>query len=188
MQWCTPTMQLYIIKRQSNRATALEDLTLCIQDIMFWNVSNMLKCKPKKTEFIHFSSHSSPAEPIPSIKVGDCPISLSNEVKNLGVTVENLLTFKTYINNDCYWPPHVLFISPEKKNRKLLSRSTTERLIHAFVSSKLDYCNSILHGLPSYEVEKLQRLHNTAARLTVRAKESAHITSILKSLHWLPLK
>ena len=87
---------------QSNRATALEDLTLCIRDIMFWNVSNMLKCKPKKTEFIHFSSHSSPAEPIPSIKVGDCPISLSNEVKNLGVTVESLLTFKTYISNDCY--------------------------------------------------------------------------------------
>ena len=115
MQWCTPTMQLYIIKRQSNRATALEDLTLCIQDIMFWNVSNMLKRKPKKTEFIHFSSHSSPAEPIPSIKVGDSPISLSNEVKNLGVTVESLLTFKTYISNDCYWPPHVLFISSEKK-------------------------------------------------------------------------
>ena len=185
MQWCTPTMQLYIIKRQSNRATALEDLTLCIQDIMFWNVSNMLKCNPKKTEFIQFSSHSSPAEPIPSMKVGDCPISLSNEVKNLGVTVHSLLTFKTYINNNCCWPPHVLFISSEK-NRKLLS--TTERLIHAFVYSKLDYCNSILHGLPFYEVEKLQRLQNTTARLTVRAKESALITSILKSLYWLTLK
>ena len=48
--------QLYIIKRQSNRATALDDLTLCIQDITFWNVSNMLKCNPKKTEIIHFSA------------------------------------------------------------------------------------------------------------------------------------
>ena len=84
---------------------------------------------------------------------------------------------------------HLKFYSSHrKKNKKLLSRSTTERLFHAFFYSKLDYCNSILHGLPSYEVEKLQRLHNTAARLTVRAKESAHITSILKSLHWLLLK
>ena len=88
-------MQLYIIKRQSNRVTGLEDLTLCIQDIMFCNVSNMLKCNPKKTEFNHFSSRSSPAEPIPSIKAGDCPISQSNEVKNLGVTFHSLLTFKT---------------------------------------------------------------------------------------------
>ena len=49
--------------------------------------------------------------------------------------------------------------------------TSRERLIHAFVSSKLDYCNSILLGLPSYELEKLQRLQNTAARLTVRAKK-----------------
>ena len=42
--------QLYIIVRQSNRATALNDLTLCIEDIMSWNVSNMLKCNPKKTD------------------------------------------------------------------------------------------------------------------------------------------
>ena len=103
----------------------------------------MLKCNPRKTEIIHFSSHSSPAEPIPSVKVGDCPISLSNEVRKLGVTVDNLLSFTL---TTIVAPPHVLFIS------------TTERLIHAFVSSKLDYCNSILHGLPSYELEILQRL------------------------------
>ena len=42
--------QLYIIVRQSNRATALKDLMLCIEDIMSWNVSNMLKCNPKKTD------------------------------------------------------------------------------------------------------------------------------------------
>ena len=42
--------QLYIIVRQSNRATALKDLTLCIEDFMSWNVSNMLKCNPKKTD------------------------------------------------------------------------------------------------------------------------------------------
>ena len=74
------------------------------------------------------------------------------------------------------------------KIRSFLSSSATEHLIHAFVSSKLDYCNSILLGLPSYEFEKLQRLQNTAARLTVRAKKSAHITPVLKSLHWLPVK
>ena len=74
------------------------------------------------------------------------------------------------------------------KIRNRLSRSTTERLIHAFLSSTLYYCNSILHGLPSNELEKLQWLQNTAARPTARAKKSAHITPILKSWHWLPLK
>ena len=177
--------KLYIIMRQSYRTTALEDLTLCIQDIMSWNVSNMLKCNPKKTEIIHFSSRFSPTNPIPSIKVGDCSITPSNEVKDLGVTLDHHLTLKTRINNICRSASRS--IHQIGKIRNFLSRSTTERPIHAFVSSKLDYCNSIL-GLPSYELEKLQRLQNTAARLTVRAKESDHITPVLKSLHWLPMK
>jgi len=58
----------------------------------------------------------------------------------------------------------------------------------SLMTEKLDYRNGILLGLPSYELERLQRLQNTAARLTVRAKESAHITPVLKSLHWLPVK
>ena len=55
--------QLYIIMRQSNLATALQDLTLCSQDIM--SCSNLLKCNPKKTEIIHFSPLPSSAEPVP---------------------------------------------------------------------------------------------------------------------------
>ena len=178
--------QLNIIMRQSYRATALEDLTLCIQDIMSWNVSNMLKCNPKKTEIIHFSSRFSLANPIPSIKVGDCSITPSNEVKDLGVTLDRHLTLKTHINNICRSASRS--IHQIGKIRNFLSRSATERLIHAFVSSKLDYCNSILLGLSSYELEKLQRLQNTAARLTVTTKKSAHVTQVLKSLYWLPVK
>ena len=135
--------QLYIIMRQSNLATALQDLTLCIQDIM--SCSNMLKCNPKKTEVTHFSSLSSPAEPVPSIKVGHCLISLRNEVKDLGVTLDRHLTFKTHINNIC---SASLCIHHIGKIRNLLSRSTTERRIHAFVSSKLDLATAFFTAYP----------------------------------------
>ena len=67
---------------------------------MSWNLSNMLKCNPKKTEVIHFLRFSL-ANPIPSIKVGDCSITPSNEVKDLGVTLDRHLTLKTHINNIC---------------------------------------------------------------------------------------
>ena len=67
------------------------------------------------------------------------------------------------------------------------SQADTERIVHAFVLSKLDYCNSLLYGLPSREIEKLQRLQNTAARLTVCTKKTDHITPVLKKLHWLPV-
>ena len=112
--------------------------------------------------------------------------SLGNEVKDLKVTLVRYLTFKTHFNNICRSASHC--IRHIGKIRNFLSRSTAGGLIHAFVSSKLDYCKSIPHGLPSYELEKLQRLQNTAVRQTVRAKKSAHITPILKSSLWLPLK
>ena len=121
--------QLYIIMRQSYRATALEDLTLCIQDIMSWNVSTILKCNPKKTDIIHFSSRFSLANPIPSIKVGDCSITPSNEVKDLGVTLDRHVTLKTHINNICCSASRS--IHQIGKIRSFLSSSATERLIHA---------------------------------------------------------
>ena len=98
----------------------------------------------------------------------------------------HLTAISTHINNNCRSSSRTIqYIG---KIRKFLSISATERLIHALISSKLDYCNGIFYGLPSFDLEKLQRLQNTAARLPARAKKSAHITSILKNLHRLPVK
>ena len=70
--------------------------------------------------------------------------------------------------------------------RNTLTQKATETLVHAFVISRLDYCNSLLHGLPATAVNKLQRIQNTAARLSpARANVSEHITSVLRALHWL---
>ena len=88
-----------------------------------FSLTMTLQCNPKKTEIIHFSSHFSLAKPVPSIKVGDCPISLSNEVKDLGVTLDRHLTLKTHINICRSASRSIDHIG---KIRNLLSRSTTE--------------------------------------------------------------
>jgi hypothetical protein len=72
--------------------------------------------------------------------------------------------------------------------RKYLSRELTETLIHAFISSRLDYCNSLLYGLPNCQLAKLQRVQNAAAHLIFQESKYCRITSLLKNLHWLPVK
>ena len=72
--------------------------------------------------------------------------------------------------------------------RKHLSRNSTETLIHAFVSSRLDYCNSLLYGLPQAQLDKIQRVQNAAARLIFKQPKFSHITPVLHQLHWLPIK
>ena len=75
-----------------------------------------------------------------------------------------------------------------KRIRKFLSRADTETLIHAFISCRLDYCNSLLYGLPAYQLAKLQRVQNAAARLIFEETKFCHITPLLSTLHWLPIK
>jgi len=73
------------------------------------------------------------------------------------------------------------------KVRKILSHDDLERIIHAFVSSRLDYCNSLFTCLSKKELGRLQIVQNSAARLLTRTNRTAHVTPLLKSLHWLPV-
>ena len=61
-------------------------------------------------------------------------------------------------------------------------------VLHAFVTSKIDYCNVLLYGLPDCEIAKLQRFQNAAARLLMSCKTYDRITPILLNLHWLPVR
>ena len=75
-----------------------------------------------------------------------------------------------------------------KSIRRILGADVTSGLVSAFVTTRMDYCNSILAALPQSSIDPLQRVQNAAARLITGTGTREHITPALRSLHWLPVK
>ena len=72
--------------------------------------------------------------------------------------------------------------------RPYLTREATKTVVHSFITSRLDYCNAILVGIPEYLVLKLQRVQNWAARIVFNLRKYDHIKPSLKALNWLPVE
>ncbi len=74
------------------------------------------------------------------------------------------------------------------KVKPFLSAIDLEKLIHAFIFSRLDYCNTIYIGVNQTALARLQVVQNAAARLLTGTRKHEHITPILFSLKWLPVR
>ena len=74
------------------------------------------------------------------------------------------------------------------KIRKYVNHDSTITVIHAFVTSKLDFCNALLYGLPKYVIKRLQHVQNSAARVIYLSRKFDQVTPLLIDLHWLPIE
>jgi hypothetical protein len=71
--------------------------------------------------------------------------------------------------------------------KKYLDDQSLESVIHSFVTTHMDFCNSLLYGCPQKITNKFQKLQNCAARVLKNIPRFDHITPVLKELHWLPI-
>ena len=158
----------------------------CVEDIDSWMVLNVLKLNQDKTELVHISSRYRQCPVVDYVQVGDERISLSVSARNLGVYFDQHVKMDKHVKTVCQACHYHLWNIG--KIRKYLSQGTSEILIHAYITSKLDSCNALLYGLPNCMLNKLQSIQNTAARIVTLTKKSEHITPILFKLHWLPVE
>ena len=171
----------------SDANTAIKNLELCLNNVKLWMQSNMLKVNEEKTELLFISTKQQLSKwQLPSIKFGEANVTYSVIARNLGVTFDCLLNMDEFVNTICHSVGFHLYNI--WRIRDCLDMKTAEKVIHAVVSSKLDYCNSLLYGLSKLSLQKLQRIQNRAARILFKESKYSHITPLLMQLHWLPVE
>ncbi|XP_053170466.1 uncharacterized protein LOC128354229 [Scomber japonicus] len=155
-------------------------------NIKTWMELNFLQLNSSKTEVILVGTpHQLRSSTITSITFSGQNIPLSLSVTNLGVKMDPQLSFDTHIKHLC--KTSFYHLRNITKLRPTLTLADAEKLVHAFISSRLDYCNALLIGISGKSIQRLQYIQNSAARILMRVRKYDHITPILKSLHWLPV-
>ena len=152
--------------------------------------SNRLKLNASKTELTVFVSPGI-SRSLPSllpVLCSDQEIPPQPGCKNLGCFFESCLSMSSHVKQICKASNYHL--NKLYRIRPCLDFSSTESLVHAFISSRVDYCNSLLYGISKQNLVKLQRLQNAAARLCLQIPRKALIPSksLLSQLHWLPVE
>ena len=178
--------QLYTTFEASDINQTALNMEILIDDIRGWYSENMLKLNDSKTEMMVISSKFRPSVHLDHIKIGESSISPSETVRNLGVIMDSNYTMVSHINHKVQ--ESFLKIRELSYYRRYLTDESSKTAVHAYVTSRLDYFNSLLYGLPKELSKKLQSVMNTAARLFTRTRKFDHITPVLHDLHWLPIE
>lgn len=172
--------------KQTDVNRVIQQVENCVKEVRHWMLENRLKLNDDKTELIVFTpkrfQHLSETL---KVTVGDIVINTSSIVRDLGVLLDDRVSMESHVLNlrkQAYFQ-----IRTVAQIRPYINTETAKTLMRSLVLSRLDYCNSLLYGIPKYLLNQLQVVQNTAARIIYRLRRRDHITPALISLHWLPI-
>jgi len=179
--------QLYISFSSSDSEQNLGQLSSVLDQVYSWFCANRLCVNPSKTEYLLIGTPQQRRKITnSSVYFQNLALTPSPTARNLGVIFDENLDFKNHISSICR--SSFFQIRQLRQIRSSLDRSSAIILGNSLVHSKLDYCNSLLYGLPSSSIIRLQHVQNSLARVVCNSSRfQAHSTSLLNNLHWLPV-
>ncbi len=170
--------QLYF-SFQPDDPTVTARIAACLSDISSWMMGHHLQLNLAKTELLVFSAKPSLHHNF-SIQLGSSTITPSRTARNLGVVIDDQLSFTDHIATTARSCRFALYNI--RKIRPFLSEQAAQLLVQALVLSILDYCNALLAGLPECTIKPLQLIQNAAARVVFNEPKKGHVTPLFKVL------
>jgi len=179
--------QLYLSTPVSDAAAAVNKLSACLTDVNDWLSHSRLRLNASKTHVMWLgSSQLLDKIDIREVPVTSARVTVSDTARDLGVIIDSRLTMADHVAavcRSCYYQLRQL-----RSVARSLSAEAVKAVVHAFISSRLDYCNSLLTGVNDGLLRRLQSVQNAAARLVTGTRRCEHITPALRQLHWLPVR
>ena len=123
---------------------------------------------------------------ISHVRVLSSCVKVQDTARYLGVVIDSQMSLSAEVAAVCrsdYYQLRQL-----RQAARSLSEDAIKRLVQAFVSCLLDYCNSLFFGISEGLMNRLQSVQNTAAHLVTGTRRSDHISPVLSQLHWLPVR
>ena len=144
--------------------------------ICAWMVIHRLKLNDDKMEYVYLVSSQSGGDiDVEPITIGESSIQPTTSARNIGVNFDSSLNMDSQIGKNCqssyFWLRNI---------RRIRS--------HLTFTATRTFCNALCQGLPQYQLDRLQRVQNSAARLITCVRRHEHISDMRMQLHWLPVK
>ena len=174
-------VQIYLSFNPKDRNQAIKRINACVNHIKSWCVANKLVLNECKTELLHFTSKFSTVSHSPAITIGDPAIHPANYAHNLGIVMDASLNMTLHVNSMC--KSALLGIRKIRQIRKYLDESSTVKLVHAFVTSRLDACNSLLYMV----CQKMRLLNCSVCRIPLLVWFYVYLAAHITTFAWASL-
>ena len=180
--------QLYMHCQRDDVAATATHLSQCVVDIGLWMAANRLQMNPAKTELLWAGTKYNVSlldGHAPTLQLGSDTVTPSNHVRVLGVIISSDLSLDQHVSKVCSAAFYRL--RQLRRIRKSLDRESATTLVHAFVTSRVDYCNAVYAMSPLAIINRLQRVMNAAARVISNTGkyDRGLKTTLHDELHWL---
>ena len=114
------------------------------------------------------------------------PLHPTESVRNLVVWFDSDFSFSKHVQNVC--KGCFSKVKDFRNIKQFLTQDAAMSVANAFISSRLDYCNSLFRSLSKVNLHRLQSIQNGAARIVTNSCKYTWITLVLRKLHWLPIQ
>ena len=171
-----------------NASAAFDKLNRCLQDVKEWMSVSKLKLNPDKTEFLLFGTKKQRERLnvcFPIDILGN-PLHPTKSVRNLGVWFDSDFSLSKHVANVC--KSCFIQLRNFRNIRQFLTHDAAVLVANAFVSSRLDYCNSLFRSLSKFNLHRLQSIQNSVVRIVTNSSKFTRITPVLRKLHWLSIQ